>query len=356
MDQIIHKREHLVERLQQDIFEKELHAGSRIGSIRQLAKRYHATPLTISRMLEELAAQDFLVRDGAGRFCLKNDPLRKPHLGYAGVPIIPDNQDCLFSDATCAMFAELEKLNAIPRIIGYHELSGSQAAERMAGLNGLLLQDCFVDKYTSAALARLNIPVVRIGQVDIRLEFGHSEVVQNIEPALEEFAAYCDLDFYDKILYLCSYHDNALNNWKAVKRMLDAQNVLHKLDTVSIAGSGSDMVEMAAYCHFMEMPPYDWSRTLLIAGSGYFARGAARALLRHGELPDILSIDNLDGYEKNPVFDCPYFTAIDRNMRRIYVDAAKLLFELVSRRDTRTFYIKVPSKLIIRKSIKHIKK
>ena len=103
------------------------------------------------------------------------------------------------------------------------------------------------------------------------------------------------------------------------------------------------------------MEPQSWKNTLLISTSGYITRGAVRALRQKGEqLPDILSVDNLEGYEKDPLFDEPYLTAIDRNMGQIFCDALKLLCEQVRNRDERKVVIKVPAKLVIRKSITHI--
>ena len=72
-------------------------------------------------------------------------------------------------------------------------------------------------------------------------------------------------------------------------------------------------------------------------------------------LPDILCIDNFEGYEKSPIFPEPYLTAIDRNMSTIYRDAARLLVDQVRNNDQRKVIIKVPAKLIIRQSITHTK-
>lgn len=357
MDQITHKRGQIVERLQQDIVEKELRSGDRIGSIRQLAMRYHVAPLTISRMLEELIGKDYLYRDRRGCFCLKHDPPQKLYLGYAGIPIIPGNMNCLLSDATAKLFAELEKQNAPPQIISYHECCDlALTRRRLADLNGLLVHECFVDKQTVKIWDNLNIPVVRIGQSDLREEFNCSEVVQNLTPALNEFAEYCDWDFYDRIICLRATHGNAIMDHLHVEKMLKKFKQTHKQQTIDIPCYTHEQAELAAFYDFMERARQDWSKTLIIAGSGYFARGIVRALRQYGELPDILCIDNLDGHEKNPLFNEPYFTAIERNMTEIFQEAASLLCDLVRRRDHKIFYLKVPASLVVRKSIKHTRK
>ena len=114
---------------------------------------------------------------------------------------------------------------------------------------------------------------------------------------------------------------------------------------------------METFCTFMELDCSDWSDTLIISGSGLFSRGVCRALRQKKQiLPDILCIDNFEGYEKNPVFPEPYLTAIDRNISTIYRDAARLLVEQVRNNDPRKVIIKVPAKLVVRQSITHIKK
>ena len=112
--------------------------------------------------------------------------------------------------------------------------------------------------------------------------------------------------------------------------------------------------EMAAFCVFQEMDPQSWKDTLLVSMSDYCTHGICRALRNKGELPDILSVDNLEGYGQSTLFPEPYLTAIDRNMGQIFCDALKLLCEQVRNRDERRIVIKVPAKLVIRKSITHI--
>ena len=112
--------------------------------------------------------------------------------------------------------------------------------------------------------------------------------------------------------------------------------------------------EMKAFCCIQEFPPQTWNDTLIVSISGYFARGICRALKQRGERADILSVDNLDGYEKCSFFDEPYLTAIDRNMGRIFRDAVRLLYDQIRNGDERKVIIKVPAKLVIRRSITHI--
>lgn len=354
-------RRKLALRLQEDIYERELAAGERVGSIRRLAMRYHVSPLTISRLFADMTEAGVLYRDEKGFFCVKKQPLRKPHIGYAGAPLTPDGsfRDCLSASATNSLFNTLEKLNSQPRIIGYHELCIPELArERLKGINGLLLQNSFIDEKTTDILQNSNIHIVRIGQAFSQdNELNCSEVVQHFDPAFEEFVRYCDLKSYRKIINLYSQHSNALALARKVEKFLQQQNLKSVAENMRLKALSSNQAEVETFSFFMDLPPRDWSNTLIISGSGYFSRGIYRAFRQQKiDMPDILSIDNLDDYEKSPLFDEPYITAIDRNMDKIYRDAAQLLYDQVRNSDERKVIIKVPAKLVIRKSITHVRK
>ena len=355
-----HKQEKLREEFLLDIYERELVCGEPVGSLRKLAMRYSTTPQTVARMFADLVDAGILSRNEQGMYCVQQPPLCKPKLGYAGdVLLTPGNVlDCLAKDAAKVLFAELEKLNTPPRIIGYHELLSPEIAfERLNGLNGLLIASPFVDNRTAGVLRQLQIPVVRIGQTFSQdNEMNCSEVVQYLEPALEEFADYCDLASYRRIINLQGDHSNALALRENINDFLKRFNPNGTVENITIHTPRSGQAELEAFCAFMEMDCRDWSDTLIISGSGFFSRGLCRALRqKHQTLPDILCIDNFEGYEKSSVFPEPYLTAIDRNMSTIYRDAARLLVDQVRNNDKRKVIIKVPAKLIIRQSITHTK-
>ncbi|MBE6373478.1 MAG: GntR family transcriptional regulator [Lentisphaerae bacterium] len=351
------KRTELARKLQQDIYSKELRAGDSIGSIRRLAMRYHTTPLTISRMLNDLVDTGILCRDKKGSCRVLTDPPTKPHLGYAGVPLLPSSSmECLMQDAVRKCFNELDRLGVPPEIIGYHELSDPEIVRtRLKNINGLIFHDSFLDEKTSLTLSQLNIPIVRVGQALPKYsKFSSSEVVQFFDPALQEFARYCDLKSYRRIVIVYSLYWNSIRLAKTLKHFLHDLNADDRLEMMAMPKNASAAAELYAFCHFRKLDGIDWNDTLLISTSGYFSRGICRALADRGELPDILSIDNLDGYEKSTFFEEPYLTAIDRCMGRIFRDAARLLYDQVKSGDERKVIIKVPAKLIIRKSIRHI--
>ena len=106
------KRAEIAQKLQQDIYLKGLLPGDFIGSVRRLAMRYQTTPLTISRMLREMVAAGELCKDDNGFYRVLKNPLCKPHIGYAGEPLLPSGSlDYLMQDAVKKLFNELDKLD-----------------------------------------------------------------------------------------------------------------------------------------------------------------------------------------------------------------------------------------------------
>ena len=359
MDSKRNRRKELAQQLKQDLYRHEHKVGDRVGSVRQLALRYHASTLTIVRMLEDMIAEGVLYRDENGWFRLLKEPPALPRIGYAGLPVLPKGSlDCLREDATNKLFAEMKKLDVPPLMIGFHDLLDLENARKcLKSINGLLLNDAFIDDTTLIPLRELNIPVVRIGLAFPDDKLASSEVVQFFDSALEEFAAYCDLKSYSRIIVAhYSYYYNSVMLTQKIIEFIRAKFPDANIEDVIPYGKGDWFdSEVAAFCCFQAMEPQSWKNTLLISTSGYITRGVIRALRQKGEqLPDILSVDNLEGYEKNPLFDEPYLTAIDRNMGQIFCDALKLLCEQVRNRDERKVVIKVPAKLVIRKSITHI--
>ncbi|MBQ6473492.1 MAG: substrate-binding domain-containing protein [Victivallales bacterium] len=352
-------RRELAQRLKEDIYRHERKAGERVGSVRQLALRYHASTLTIARMLDDLIEEGVLCHDENGWFRILQEPPVLPRIGYAGYPLLPHgSMDCLREDATKKLYREFERLEVSPRIIGFHELRDMESARvRLKGINGLLLNDGFVDDVTMRPIRELDMPIVRIGQAfadDMMLT--SSEVVQCFDPALEKFAAYCDLKSYRRIMVLHHNHySNSVKLTQKINAFLKKKVPKTPIENIVTQQRGGwNDAEMAAYCVFQEMEQQSWKDTLLVSTSGYCTRGVCRVLRSRGELPDILSVDNLEGYEKSALFSDPYFTAIDRNMGRIFCEALKLLCEQVRTRDERKVVIKIPAKLVIRKSITHV--
>ncbi|MBR7144513.1 MAG: hypothetical protein IKD10_06170 [Lentisphaeria bacterium] len=349
------KRTEIAQKLQQDIYLKGLLPGDFIGSVRRLAMRYQTTPLTISRMLNEMVIAGELSKDDNGFHRVLKNPLAKPHIGYAGEPLLPSGTlDYLMQDAVRKLFNELDKLGTPPQIIGYHELRDPEIAQqRLKKINGLILHDSFVDSRTLEVLNNLTIPIVRVGETFPKyLTLSTSEVVQFFEPALNEFARFCDLKSYRRIIIIYIRHWNGIQLARKIKNFLHGKKLSDKVEM--LAFPQGDSMGMLAFYHFQPLQNIDWSDTLIISTSGYSSRGICRAFASADRMPDILSIDNLDKFDKNYPFGEPFLTAIDRNMDRIFRDAAKLIYEQVESGDERKIIIQVPAKLVIRKSIRHI--
>ena len=79
------------------------------------------------------------------------------------------------------------------------------------------------------------------------------------------------------------------------------------------------------------------------------ALGIREAFDRTDAMPDVLSFDNLEGYD--PAVSSPQFTAIDRNMPEIYEEAARLLNREITENVGPHSIVQIPAKLVVRRSI-----
>ena len=70
-------------------------------------------------------------------------------------------------------------------------------------------------------------------------------------------------------------------------------------------------------------------------------------------LPDILSVDNFESYDSNPEHTA-FFTAIDRCSKDCFIQGAELLFNELRSPSHHRVILQIPTRLVIRKSIKNI--
>ena len=85
--------------------------------------------------------------------------------------------------------------------------------------------------------------------------------------------------------------------------------------------------------------------------SEYFSQGIREAFSGKTVMPDILSIDNLEGYVKSSDGK-PYFTSIDRQQALIDCKALDLLLRQLEEPDGELPIIRIPAKLILRSSVR----
>ena len=115
---------------------------------------------------------------------------------------------------------------------------------------------------------------------------------------------------------------------------------------------------MYGYERIKNMHSDEKDTTLFIVLSGFISKGMYLYIeknnLKPEILPDIVSVDNFESYENDPGHNA-FFTAIDRSSKECYIQSAELLFSELRKQTHRRVILQIPTKLIIRKSIKSIK-
>ncbi len=96
-------------------------------------------------------------------------------------------------------------------------------------------------------------------------------------------------------------------------------------------------------------------RTLIVSMSEYFSQAIREFFSKTGEMPDILSFDNMEDYGKKPE-ETPYFTSIDWQMGLMACRALDLLCSQLDHPGGEQTILRIPAKLVIRESVKNNEK
>ena len=329
------KRSKLGEMLMRDLADRDFTAGSRIPSVRKLAEKWSVSPLTVTRLLNDLVAEGKLFRKvNCGYFLAKDFP-PEPEIGYLGS--LPPTKgrvlEYVHDDAIRCVFNEFEKQKLEPEIFTYAEFVRSKfLPEKLAKLNGMLIEGSYMDEHTSGKLLDFSGPVVVFDNTEERelnhLFFSYSQVTTDYRSALNQFFSLYKLDPDCHYVIVRGAHHNASIVCDMLKNYLSACGCHDPEDITLKSGV---FAEMDAYNYFKNNQR-DWSNCFILSLSGYYSRGIWSALHDRSVMPDILSFDNLEQYVKLPGCEEEYFTTIERNLGKTYHRAVELLTDLIKNR------------------------
>ena len=347
------KAARLAEQLKAELMEERFSAEKNVYSVRKLACRYGISPATADQILRQLTEEDFLYRiPNKGTFIRYKSPVSPP-IGYAGPLFSPREYNTIRNIAVRHMQEYLVKCKINPYILTYHELLDRKLAEKkLEQISGLLISVDFVDSITIKNIQEFNGPIVMIGNYYFHEELSCSQVISDPVQALTEFSRSVDLDFYEKILIISAEHLNAKATSRKVKTIFCMEGVEQsKIETIELQSNLHDK-RMISFLFFSQQKR-NWEKTLVVFTSGHYAMGMLEYFRCSKAMPDVLSIDNLEGYMDATIIE-PYFTAIDRRSPDIYKTGVDLLLELITKKDERHHVIQIPSHLIWRKSVRHL--
>ena len=342
----------LAQRWRQELLEQRLSAGSPVLSVREFATRYQVAPATADRVFRILAQENYIYRIPKSGAFIKNDPVLLPELGFAGPSPAPDSSSVLYNEAFRQFCQLLSQQQRSLRFIAYHELiTPKLAAEKLAGLDGLLLEGCFIDATTLPVLRQFTGKIVVVGYGQILEELSCSQVVPDFRSGLLELQQTFDLRHYEKFLLTSASHQNALNMQTQVYNFFTEINIApEKIELLEFTTDGSLSAESQALQYFSQHQQ-NLEKTLIISLSDYFSFGIREAFQNQRRMPDICSIDNLEDFLPALKSEKKYFTTIDKSMPRIYCEAAELILRILNNNDDRKYVIRIPTKLVPRQSM-----
>ena len=175
---------------------------------------------------------------------------------------------------------------------------------------------------------QFNGRIVIVGDTHIVDRLPCSQVIPDYTDALRKLSMKYDLDFYKRILILSAGHPNAVASERQIREILPNLGVsAEKIESLNLPCVNNLSAQMAALRHFSSSIP-DFANTLLISLSDYFSRGIREVFReREEEMPDLLSIDNLEDYDTAQE-EKSFLTAIDRRLPDIYEEGVRLLTRL----------------------------
>ena len=353
MDDFRHyKRKELAEQLMADLAAKNFNSGSRIPAVRKLAANYNVSPLTVSRLLNDLTLSGKLRHEAQrGYFLSENFPI-VPRIGLLGsLPQPPGTlREILHDEAVRNLKDELALQHLEPELFKYQDFAGrSTVPLRLEKLNGLLVQGAYWDEKVWSKLTDFkgHIVVYDYSKNDDLMPV--SRVKTDYNRALNKFFSLYPPNRNECYMTVRAKHRNAA----VVSEMIKKHFALHDMpppEELLIDYTANP--EMEAYRIFSEMTR-DWSKTFIFSLSGYFARGIHVALKNKSVMPDILSFDNLEARSELAGDSQGYFCAVERNLPQVYRRAVTLIQELVTNNVDEIRTVGINAELVIRKSIKN---
>lgn len=353
------KSSNIARELKKEILSRRLPRGTRIESVHELSQRFSIAPVTADRVLDLLVDDDVLYRKPNRGTFIKYDPEVKPRLGYCGNIPTPSMTNPATWEGIQSCLETFNQLGCHAELISYHELRQTEyALRKLSGIDGIVLNPDFLDESTRNVFERwpgqIVIPenCVPIETASLNLH----QVIPDYRPAFRELILNCDLNSYDRILFVNGDFAHALAEETLFMRLLELQGVCReKFAVIRFKAVATDGV-LEAYRHFENADPADFSNTLIVSMSSYFTRGIAEAFQTPARLPDLLNVGVI--FEFNPAFNpfgCElFFTSISRETAAVKTESVRLLHRIVREKDTNHYLVKVPAKLILRNSIRKL--
>ena len=346
------KSAEIAEKLKEKLLAERLPKDSPVMSVRELAEHFGISTSTAVRVLKLLVDQDVLYRKPQSGTFLKHDPPVIPVIVYAGPQADPENYDPLICDASLRLMKHFSELDIEPVLISYYELRHPEIAwHKLRKTNGLLVHASFLDESTWKTLRNYSGKIVVIGKAFIENRIPCSQVIPDFTSPLLEFDQFKRFDGYNKILIVQACHSNSSIGAENVRNILKLMKIPEKkIEQIRLKTTGNINAYILANRYFSEHRDLP-DKTLIVSMSEYFSQSIREVFSSGGTMPDILNFDNMESYQKNAE-TAPYFTSIDWQMGLMACRALDLLCSQLDHPEEEQTILRIPAKLIIRKSVK----
>ncbi len=353
-------KKQILDQYRHELLTSDLPARHRLESVRHLAARMHCSPGTAAAVLHDLCKENIIYSVPGKGYFLNKRPVYKKKIGYLGQAPAPFI-DTTVNEALIALMDHLESSKDVDIMhIQYRALQNIESGKKLLrNLDGLLLHASFLDDKSLLILHTFNKPVVVFGAFFQENRLSCNQVMADFSTALKEFCQCCDLNKYSRIVLM---QTQTRNSAATAQQLVDYFNMIGVTsrviiqETRALTGYGNVIFGHNLAGRFTED---DVKNSLFILLSDHISCGVYSYIEQNGlspeMLPDILSVDNYEGHDPELQRNA-FFTTIDRSIKECYIHAADLLFSELKTPSNHRTILQIPTKLIIRKSIRNIKK
>ena len=343
--------------LEDMIFRGKLRAGEQLESNSELAKRFGVSTLTADRAVRLLVNEGLVYRkQGVGTFIAeRNAPKNRPvcRIGVADTifPAVPEWESAM-GIRTRSGIQYLYSKQCEVKMLDYPTVCDPERlAEAAAGLDGILAAAGFIDSVTLDNLKKLSMPIV-VTHLEEEKDIPFHQVMFDNRIGIREAAEKIIRKDYPEIVIVYESHPNG--------------QLRKKIFEESLISEGYSPDRIRSYCVetdalFNGIPSYRLGLKLCPEIKGKFLFSTSDVVsfsmleafrekgLKAGEDFQLLSYDNLEDYEYRP-YKSPYLTTIDSPKVRQAERAAELLLEQIRRKSDETVHVRIPTRLVIRKT------
>ena len=344
--------------LQEMIYRGELSSGELLASNHELAEQFGVSTLTAERAVRQLV-KDGLVyrRQGVGTFIAEQKqrkPARTLRIGVADekFPSTPLWENAM-GIRTRISLQHFYTRQCEVRLLDYQTVCSLEKLSKAAsGLDGLLVAAGFIDPRTLDNLRELQIPIVVTNLEEVP-DFPFHQVAWDNDRGIREAAEKIMKEPPEEFVIVHEKHING----QLRKQCMEKNLVRLGYDSSRIR---SCQVETAALLN--AIPSYRLALELSsdIRGKFVFStsdvvsfsmlEGFREKNLTPGKDFQLLSYDNLEGNGLLPWKQEPVLSTIDAPRVRIGERAAELLLDRIGKPMDETIIIRLPTRLVIRKT------